>query len=190
MELTDISRKFIVHWGEMGTAWGVNRTVSQIHALLFFHGRPLHAEDISDTLGVARSNVSNSLKELLNWNLIRSTHMLGDRRDYFETSLDVWELFRTVVRERKEREYDPTVRMLRELVAQPGFDAETPDAQDRVRETLRLMDALGTWADEMLRLSPSTLEKVLRMGASVQRFVRGDNEARPIDPSDLLPPTF
>ena len=175
MQLSPIAERFVVHWGEMGSSWGVNRTVAQIHALLFFHGRPLHAEELADTLGVARSNVSTSLKELLNWQLIRTTHLLGDRRDYFETSADVWELFRTVVRERKVREFDPTTRMLRELVAQPGFEAEAPDAQDRVRETLKLMDALGSWADEMLRLSPSTLEKVLRLGASVQRFVRSDS---------------
>ncbi|MBO9677647.1 MAG: MarR family transcriptional regulator [Acidovorax sp.] len=175
MQLSPIAERFVVHWGEMGSSWGVNRTVAQIHALLFFHGRPLHAEELAETLGVARSNVSTSLKELINWQLIRTTHVLGDRRDYFETSSDVWELFRTVVRERKLREFDPTTRMLRELVAQPGFGAETPDAQDRVRETLKLTDALGSWADEMLRLSPSTLEKVLRLGASVQRFVRSDN---------------
>jgi DNA-binding transcriptional regulator GbsR (MarR family) len=190
MELSTVARKFVVHWGEMGTAWGVNRTVSQIHALLFFHGRPLHAEEIADTLTVARSNVSTSLKELLNWNLIRTTQVLGDRRDYYETSLDVWELFRTVVRERKEREFDPTVRMLQGLVKEQGFEAESADAQDRVRETLRLMESLGLWADEMLRLSPTTLEKVLRMGASVQKFVRGDSDAKPMDPSELLPPTF
>jgi DNA-binding transcriptional regulator GbsR (MarR family) len=173
MELTDVARKFVVHWGEMGSAWGVNRTVAQIHALLFFHGRPIHAEEIAETLGVARSNVSNSLKELINWKLIRTTQILGDRRDYFETSSDVWELFRTVVRERKEREFDPTTRMLQALVTQPDFANELPDAQDRVRETLRLMEALGSWSDEMLRLSPNTLEKVLRMGASIQKFVRG-----------------
>ncbi len=173
MELTDVARQFVVHWGEMGSAWGVNRTVSQIHALLFFHGKPLHAEEIAETLGVARSNVSNSLKELMNWKLIRTTQILGDRRDYFETSKDVWELFRTVVRERKEREFDPTTRMLQRLVQQADFENEAPDAQDRVRETLRLMEALGSWSDEMLRLSPSTLEKVLRMGASIQKFVRG-----------------
>ncbi len=175
MELTETARRFVVHWGEMGTAWGVNRTVAQIHALLFFHGRPLHADDIAQTLVVARSNVSNSLKELLNWNLIRTTHVLGDRRDYFETSLDVWELFRTIVRERKEREFDPTVRVLQELVATPGFEQESPDAQDRVRETLRFMQTLGSWSEEMLRLSPPTLEKVMRLGASVQKFVRGDS---------------
>ncbi len=175
MQLTDTARSFIVHWGEMGTAWGVNRTVAQIHALLFFHGRPLHAEDICETLGVARSNVSNSLKELLNWRLIRATHVLGDRRDYFETSTDVWELFRTIVRERKEREFEPTVRMLRELASRPEMAEEAPDAQDRVRETLRLMESLDLWTEEMLRLTPSTLEKVLRLGASVQKFVRGDD---------------
>src|SRR5260221_206119 len=173
MELSDVARKFVVHWGEMGSAWGVNRTVSQIHALLFFHGRPLHAEEIAETLGVARSNVSNSLKELLNWKLVRTTQVLGDRRDYFETSQDVWELFRTVIRERKEREFEPTIQMLDELVKQADFDKEAPDAQDRVRETLKLMQSLGSWSDEMLRLSPSTLEKVLRMGASIQKFVRG-----------------
>ena len=176
MELSSSARRFIVHWGEMGTAWGVNRTVAQIHALLFFHGRPLHAEEIADTLNVARSNVSTSLKELQNWQLIRVTHQLGDRRDFFETSVDVWELFRTIVRERKEREFDPTVRVLGEIVADPSFANESPDAQDRVREALRFMDTLGSWSEEMLRLSPSTLEKVLKMGASVQKFVRGESK--------------
>src|SRR6266550_9393251 len=109
MDLSDIARKFVLHWGEMGTAWGVNRTVSQIHALLFFHGRPLHAEEIADTLGVARSNVSNSLKELQNWNLVRIAHVMGDRRDHFESMKDVWEMFRTILDERKKRECDPTL---------------------------------------------------------------------------------
>jgi len=177
MELTDIQRKFVLHWGEMGSMWGVNRTVSQIHALLFVHGKPIHAEELSDTLGVARSNVSNSLKELQAWNLVRVTHMLGDRRDYFETSVDVWELFRTVVRERKEREFDPTIRVLREIVASPDFQKESADAQDRIRSTMDLMAKLATWADEMLRLSPGTLDKVLTLGASVQKFVRGDTPA-------------
>ncbi|MCW7540451.1 MarR family transcriptional regulator [Aquabacterium sp. A7-Y] len=172
MELTDTGRRFVLHWGEMGTAWGVNRTVAQIHALLFFHGRPLNAEEISATLGAARSNVSTSLKELQNWNLVRVTHVLGDRRDFFETSHDVWELFRTVVRERKLREFDPTVRLLQQLTAQPGFENEPADVQDRIRETLRFMEALESWSSEMLRLSPGTLEKMLRMGAAVQRFLR------------------
>lgn len=174
MELTESARRFVLHWGEMGTAWGVNRTVAQIHALLFFHGRPLHAEEIAKTLVVARSNVSTSLSELRNWGLVRQTQVLGDRRDYFETSSDVWELFRTIVRQRKEREFVPTVQMLQALVASPEFENESPDAQDRVLETLRFMQTLGAWTDEMLRLSPATLEKVMRLGASVQKFVRSD----------------
>ena len=186
MELTDVARKFVLHWGEMGNAWGVNRSVAQIHALLFFHGRPLHAEEISETLGIARSNVSTSLKELQNWKLIQATHQLGDRRDYFETSLDVWVLLRTVVRERKEREFDPTARALDAMVKMPGFEDERPDVQDRVRDTLRLMTTLATWSDEMLRLSPATLEKVLRLGASVQRFVRAGSDA-PSAPESTSP---
>ena len=202
MELTDVARKFVVHWGEMGSAWGVNRSVAQIHALLFFHGQPLHAEEISETLGIARSNVSTSLKELQNWKLIQATQQLGDRRDYFETSLDVWVLLRTIVRERKEREFDPTARALDAMVKMPGFENERPDVQDRVRDTLRLMTTLATWSDEMLRLSPATLEKVLRLGASVQRFVRGSPEtpdaasadapgpAAQADLRPFIPPTF
>lgn len=172
MELSEIQRRFVVHWGEMGSAWGVNRSVAQIHALLFIHGKPLHAEALAETLGVARSNVSTSLKELQNWNLIRVVHVLGDRRDYFETSHDVWELFRTIVRERKEREFDPTTRLLDELVTHEDFNREPEAAQDRVRETLRFMQSLGAWSEEMLRLSPATLEKVIGLGASIQRFVR------------------
>ena len=183
MELTDISRRFIVHWGEMGSNWGVNRSVAQIHALLFVHGQPLHAEDIADTLVLARSNVSNSLKELLNWRLIRVTHVLGDRRDYYETSGDVWELFRTIVRERKEREFDPTVALLRELSQDPALDQESPALQDRLRSTLDFMQTLGSWSDEMLRLSPATLEKILRLGAQVQRFVRPGEAAEAAAPT-------
>lgn len=177
MELSDVAKKFVLHWGEMGSAWGVNRSVAQIHALLFFHGKPMHAEELSETLGIARSNVSTSLKELQSWKLIHVTHVLGDRRDWFETSADVWTLLRTVVRERKEREFDPTTRALKAMTAMPAFQDEPADVQDRVRDTLRLMSTLGSWSDEMLRLSPSTLEKVLRMGAGIQRFVRGGSPA-------------
>ena len=188
MELSHITRRFVVHWGEMGTSWGVNRSVAQIHALLYAHGQPLHAEDIADTLVLARSNVSNSLKELLNWRLIRVTHLLGDRRDYYETSGDVWELFRTIVRERKEREFDPTVALLRELSADPALAQESPAMQDRLRNTLDFMQTLGSWSDEMLRLSPATLEKILRLGAQVQRFVRpAGADAPAADSSSLFP---
>ena len=106
----------MLHWGEMGSRWGVNRTVAQIHALLYLAGRPLHAEEIAATLRVARSNVSTSLRELLHWNLVRVVHRMGDRRDHFETARDPWDLLRTIVRERKAREFDPTIGVLRECV--------------------------------------------------------------------------
>ncbi len=171
MELKPVAKRFVLHWGEMGSTWGVNRTVAQIHALLFIAGRPLNADDITETLEVARSNVSMSLRELQNWNLIRTVHQLGDRRDHFETITDVWELFRTVVRERKQREFDPTISLLRECLKDPDIKGEDI-TQVRIKETLALMEALSSWANEMLRLEPETLMKVIKMGAKVQNFVR------------------
>lgn len=170
--LSPVASRFVLHWGEMGSRWGVNRTVSQIHALLYLSGRPMHAEEISEVLVVARSNVSNSLKELQNWNLVRVVHLMGDRRDHFETSSDVWELFRTVVRERKAREFDPTISVLRDCVADKAFSKEEPGAQIRIRETLAVMESLSSWGDEMLRLEPETLMKVMKLGSKIQKLLR------------------
>ena len=171
MKLNPVAQRFILHWGEMGSKWGVNRTVSQIHALLYLTGKPLPAEDIAETLEVARSNVSTSLKELQNWNLIQVMHMMGDRRDHFTTSGDVWELFRTVVRERKEREFDPTIGVLRECLSNADLSKEEATAQQRIKETLMLMEALSTWGEQMLRLEPATLMKVLKLGAKIQNLL-------------------
>jgi DNA-binding transcriptional regulator GbsR (MarR family) len=168
--MSPITERFVLHWGEMGARWGVNRTVSQIHALLFVNGAPLTAEDIAETLNVARSNVSNSLRELQNWNLVRVTHVLGDRRDFFETSLDPWALMRTIVRERKMREFDPTVNLLDATMSDPDFAKEPPDRQHRIRETHALMKSLGHWADDMLQLEPTTMTKLLKLGSKVQKF--------------------
>jgi DNA-binding transcriptional regulator GbsR (MarR family) len=170
--LSPLSRRFVLHWGEMGSRWGVNRTVAQIHALLFYSGRPMHAEEITEILSVARSNVSTSLRELVNLNLARTVHLHGDRRDHFETSKDVWELFRTVIRERKAREFDPTVALLKELNADNAFANEPADARARVKETLALMNALSSWGEEMLRLEPTTLMKVMKLGGKVQKLLR------------------
>ena len=170
--LSPVARRFVLHWGEMGSRWGVNRTVSQIHALLYLSGRPMHAEEITDVLVVARSNVSNSLRELQNWNLVRVVHLLGDRRDHFETSYDVWELFRTVVRERKAREFDPTVSVLRECVTDKAFGKEDPGAQMRIRETLALMESLSDWGDQMLRLESEAMMKVMKLGSRIQKLLR------------------
>jgi DNA-binding transcriptional regulator GbsR (MarR family) len=171
--LTPVAQRFVLHWGEMGTRWGVNRTVAQIHALLFLMGRPMHAEEITDTLGVARSNVSTSLKELQNWGLVRVVHLLGDRRDHFETFGDVWELFRVVIRERKAREFEPTMQTLRDCLASPEIAREPALGRQRIAETLALMETLSSWGDEMLRLDPQTLMKIMKLGARIQSFVRG-----------------
>ena len=171
--VTATGTRFVMHWGEMGTRWGVSRTVSQLHALLFLLGRPAHAEEISEILQVARSNVSNSLRELQNWNLVRVVHLLGDRRDHFAAAQDPWELMRTIVRERKAREFDPTLGVLRACVGDPRFAEQDPGAQKRMRETLALMEGLSAWSDEMLRLETPALKKLIRLGAKVQSLLRG-----------------
>jgi DNA-binding transcriptional regulator GbsR (MarR family) len=149
--------------------------VSQIHAFLYFIGKPANAEQIADTLQVARSNVSNSLKELQNWHLVRITHMMGDRRDYFETSLDIWELFRTVITERKAREFDPTVQFLERYISENTFNNNELEAKKRVQDMLELMKTLSIWGDEMIKLKPETLTKIMKYGAKIQMLIRGNN---------------
>jgi DNA-binding transcriptional regulator GbsR (MarR family) len=167
-----LGARFVLHWGEMGTRWGVSRTVSQIHALLFLLGRPMHAEEISLVLQVARSNVSTSIRELQNWDLVRVVHRAGDRRDHFETAQDPWELMRVIVRERKEREFDPTVAFLRGCVEGKEFAREDAGTQKRLRETLALMEALATWADQMLSMDNAVLRRLVKLGAKVQAFLK------------------
>jgi DNA-binding transcriptional regulator GbsR (MarR family) len=171
MELSPTLSRFVLHWGEMGTRWGVNRTVAQIHALLYITGRPMHAEEIVETLNVARSNVSNSLRELQGWSLVKLVHIAGDRRDHFETSKHVWELMRTIVQERQRREIAPTIGMLRELLADPAISKDPAEAKLRLRETLELLETLTAWSDEMLRLDTETLTQVLRLGARIKRLI-------------------
>ncbi|MDD5056789.1 MAG: MarR family transcriptional regulator [Sideroxydans sp.] len=171
MKLNPIAQRFVLHWGEMGSKWGVNRTVSQIHALLYLAGKPMPADEIAETLDVARSNVSNSIKELQNWNLIQMVHVMGDRRDHFATSTDVWELFRTVVSERKEREFDPTIVVLRDCMNSADLSKEEAAVQRRIKETLELMQALSAWGDQMLKLDPATLMKVMKLGAKIQNLL-------------------
>jgi DNA-binding transcriptional regulator GbsR (MarR family) len=174
MQLSETSQKFILHWGEMGTRWGVNRTVAQIHALLYLTGKPLPAEEIADTLNVARSNVSNSIRELQAWNLTKLVHVMGDRRDHFESSTDIWELSRTVVRERQERELMPTITMLRELLNHPEIMLDGLDRANRMRDMLTMLETMTVWSHEMLRLDTETLTKVLKLGAKIQKLIRGD----------------
>lgn len=172
MKLSPVSEKFILHWGEMGPKWGVNRTVAQIQALLFLSEDALNAEQISLLLNVARSNVSNSLKELQSMKLIKVVQKIGDRRDYFESLKDVWELMRTILIERKEREFDPTVTVLQKLIVDQDFQQETEQTQKRIEETLALMEITGSWADEMFNLNPETMVKIMKLGTKIQKLLR------------------
>lgn len=177
MTLTPITEKFILHWGEMGPKWGVNRTVAQIQALLFLAEEPLNAEDICQILNVARSNVSNSIKELQSMKLIKTVQKIGDRRDYFESTKDVWELVRIIIKERKEHEFEPTIATLQSYVSDPSFSKENTTTQKAIKDTLELMQVTDTWVEEMLRLSPETILNIMRLGTKVQKLIRGAKKA-------------
>ena len=172
MPLNPVTEKFILHWGEMGTKWGVNRTVAQIHALLYILGKPLNADEICETLNVARSNVSNSIKELQSLQLVQVVHQMGDRRDYFATSDDVWTLFRTIVEQRQRREIEPTLAFLHQLMQSPEFEHENEAVKQRITQTHDFIGTLTAWTNEMLRLSSATLARVLKLGASIQKILR------------------
>ena len=172
MKLTPVMEKYVLHWGEMGTRWGVNRSVSQVHALLYLHGKPLSAEEISDTLNMARSNVSNSLKELLTWNLAQRTHVMGDRRDHFFVKDDLWEMLITITEGRKSREIDPTLTMLRQCSEEAQEDSETPEeVKKRINAVLDFMETLSSWYEQMHRLPKPVLIKLMKMGRKVAKFV-------------------
>jgi len=170
--LTPMTTRFILHWGEMGTRWGINRTVAQIHALLFVSPKPLHAEEIAETLSVARSNVSTSLKELQGWGIIRVVHVLGDRRDHFESIKDVWELYRQVMDERKRREIDPTLTMLRDCVLDAEKDGpEDKYAKERLAELLSFFETVTSWYEQMKKLPTSSLLKLTRLGEKIRKLL-------------------
>ncbi len=180
MSLSPTAQKFVLHWGEMGTRWGVNRTVAQIHALLYLSGRPLTADDIVETLGVARSNVSNSLKELQSWKLVRVSHVLGDRRDHFQALQDVWEIFRVILEERKRREIDPTLTVLRECAIEGEEDAGLDAATlARMQVVLDFLEMLSASFQDYQHLPPQTLQRILKMGGKVARFLGPNNKEQP-----------
>jgi len=166
--LTPVAQKFILHWGEMGTKWGINRTVAQVHALLFLSPKPMPADVISETLSVARSNVSTSLRELQGWGIVRVVHVLGDRRDHFETVKDVWEIFRTVSEERKRREIDPTLRVLNECVQEVKAggqgDAYT---RERLESMLEFLTTMSGLFEEVLRMPMGALKGVGKLRGKV-----------------------
>lgn len=168
---------FVVHFGEMGSRWGINRTVGQIYALLFVTDRPLNADEIGTTLGISRSNVSMSLKELEAWQLVTLSRKPGDRREYYTTLGSVWDIFKAVAAERRRREVEPTLSMLRqELLRTPASDEER-HALARMREMYELAEQANQWFDELQRLSPESMRQLMRLGSQVQKFLVAKDKA-------------
>jgi len=172
MNLTPAMRKYITHWGEMGQRWGVSRSVAQLHALLYLASEPLPADEIAETLRLARSNVSTGLKELIGWELVRLTHVAGDRRDHFEAKHDPWDMLVTIAEARKRREIDPALGMLEECIAEAKADGET-SAETRARlERLRDLTAqLAAWYDQMRHVPRPVLMKLVGLGAKIASLV-------------------
>jgi DNA-binding transcriptional regulator GbsR (MarR family) len=171
-KLNPVQQKFILHWGEMGTKWGINRTVAQIHALLYISPKPLNAEEISGTLDVARSNVSNSLKELQGWRIVKLVHVMGDKRDHFEALPDVWETFRIVLDERKKREIDPTLEMLRECIAKAGGDSNAGKyTEQRLSDLAAFFETTNEWYEQIRSWPTSALTKFVKLGGKIQKLL-------------------
>ena len=167
-------QQFVLHWGEMGGNWGVNRSVSQIHALLFLSETPMTAEDIADALGLARSNVSNSIKELIGWNLIRRVPVRGDRRDHFEAETDIWEVFLRIAAGRKEREIDPAIAVLKTCSAEAERDAAvSATARTRLKEMLGFIEMMERFYTQMLAVPKPQIATAIRLGAKVLNFLPG-----------------
>ena len=173
MKLSPAVEKYVLHWGEMGTRWGTNRTVAQIQALLYLSPEPLRADQIVDALSVARSNVSTSIRELQSYQLVRMTHVLGDRRDYFESLHDVWDLFRAIIEQRKQRELNPTLTMLRGCAEEVDHENETdPLTKERIRNMLKFVESTSNWYEEMSDIPTSTLTKLMALGKKITKLVR------------------
>jgi DNA-binding transcriptional regulator GbsR (MarR family) len=173
IELESTTQKFILHWGEMGSRWGLNRTVAQIHALLYISPNPLTADEISETLGVARSTVSTGLRELQTWNIVKVIHVMGDRRDYFEVIGDVWEMFRAVLRERKRRELDPALDVLRETIAELEENGNGDmGTREKMAEMLEIFETTSQLYEQVDKLSTPTLVKMAKSGDLVSRALK------------------
>lgn len=164
--------RYVLHWGEMGTRWGVNRSIAQVHALLYLWPHPLNAEEIVEALSIARSNVSTSLKELQGMGLVEVTHVLGDRRDHFTSIKDTWTMLMTIVENRKRKEVDPTLSMLKTCVAESKSDGTPKDVQDRMENMLTFMDTLTKWYEQVRNIPKSVLVKLMKLGSGVTKFVR------------------
>lgn len=171
MELSSIVETFVLHFGEMGSRWGINRTVGQIYALLYVADTPLPADEITELLGVSRSNVSMGLKELQSWKLVHLEHILGDRREYFSTPDDIWQIIRTLAEQRRQREIDPTLSLLRDLIVTPTTSERDKRVQARLREMHDLIELLTRWADDIQKLNDRDLVRLLKLGRRVISFL-------------------
>jgi len=175
------AKAFILHWGEMGTQWGVNRSVSQVHALLYLSDRPLPADDICDQLNLARSNVSTALKELQGYGIVRRVHVETDRRDHFTAETDLWDMLMRIAAERKRREIDPTIALLGELAQRLAANKDAPPhIRARITRMHEFMSTLGGWYDQVRVLPKPTLVTLMKLGGKVARFLPG-GKAKPAD---------
>ncbi|MES2354140.1 MAG: GbsR/MarR family transcriptional regulator [Pseudomonadota bacterium] len=176
MTTTPLIQDFVTHFGEMGSRWGINRTVGQIYALLFLSDHSLNADEIGEALNFSRSNVSMGLKELQAWRLVRLSYKSGDRREYFEAPREIWEIFKTLAEERRRREIEPTLSALRAGLLQTPENDQDRHAQMRMRQMHELIELLMTWFDDIQRLDSKTLSQLMRMGATVQKFLEMANK--------------
>lgn len=180
-------RAFILHWGEMGTHWGVNRSVAQVHALLYLSEEPLHAEAIGERLGLARSNVSTALKELGAYEIVRRVHVMGDRRDHFAAEIDLWEMLMRIAAERKRREIDPTIALLADLSRRIAERRDAPPyAAERIARLHEFISTLGGWYEQMRVLPKPTLVALMKLGGKVARFVGVGRKPKPPKPDKML----
>ncbi len=171
-KLSPIAQKFILHWGEMGTRWGVNRTVAQVHALLYLSAEPLTADEIAQTLSVARSNVSTSLRELQGWGIVKVVHVLGDRRDHFTSMKDVWEMFQVILDERKRREVDPTLAVLRECVVElEKAGPADASAREAIARLLEFFEAADGVYNELRRMPPGALRSLAKLRGRLRKLL-------------------
>lgn len=176
--LSPLVRSFVSHFGEMGSRWGINRTVGQIYALIYVSEKPIHADEIAESLEFSRSNVSMGLKELQAWRLVHLRHLPGDRREYFDAPADAWEVFRTLAEERRRREIEPTLSMLRNALLEEASTPEDRHAQARMKGMHDLIELMTTWFDDVQRLDPATLAQLMKMGAKVQRLLEFKDKVR------------
>ena len=177
MNLSSQAQAFVLHFGEMGSRWGFNRTVGQMFALLTIHGEPLNADQLAEALKISRGNVSMGLKELQAWRLIELHHQPGDRKDYFTAAGSIWDLARTVFEERRKRELDPTLTLLRQLLLSDPRDEQEALAQEKIQEVYSLLEMLDQFANTLSKLDEKDLLKLMKLGSGLSKLLELKSKA-------------